>query len=101
MCPTVDLVADLGADLERVAEHEGLSVDDVITLHTKKSCVIRCLGAPRLCVPAGAVSAEAAAEHRGAMQQLETLRTRVNTVFALLGIGADASRPGFPKAANS
>jgi biotin-dependent carboxylase-like uncharacterized protein len=45
--------------------------------------------------------AEATAEHRGAMRQLETLRTRVNTVFALLGIGAGAGRPGLPTAANS
>lgn len=68
---------EYGPDLERVAQHEGLSVDDVITLHTQKSYVIRCLGAPagspmmdgpdfprpvprlkdpRLSVPAGAVS---------------------------------------------
>jgi allophanate hydrolase subunit 1 len=68
---------EYGPDLERVAEHVGLSVDDVVTLHTEKSYVIRCLGAPagspmmdgpdftrpvprlkdpRLSVPAGAVS---------------------------------------------
>jgi hypothetical protein len=45
--------------------------------------------------------AEATAEHPGAMRQLETLRTRVNTVFALLGIGADARRHGLPTAVNS
>jgi KipI family sensor histidine kinase inhibitor len=66
-----------GPDLERVADYEGLSVAEVIALHTAKSYVIRCLGAPagspmmdgpdfplpvprlkdpRLSVPAGAVS---------------------------------------------
>jgi len=66
-----------GPDLEKVADHEGLSVAEVIALHTAKSYVIRCLGAPagspmmdgpdfplavprlkdpRLSVPAGAVS---------------------------------------------
>ena len=66
-----------GPDLERVAEQQGLSTADVIALHTEKSYLIRCLGAPagspmmdgpdfphpvprlkdpRLSVPAGAVS---------------------------------------------
>lgn len=66
-----------GPDLERVAEHQGLDVEDVIARHTAKTYVIRCLGAPagspmmdgpdfpvpvprlkdpRLSVPAGAVS---------------------------------------------
>lgn len=66
-----------GPDLERVAEQQQLSVEEVIKLHTAKSYVIRCLGAPagspmmdgpdfpsavprlkdpRLSVPAGAVS---------------------------------------------
>lgn len=66
-----------GPDLERVAEHQGLDVQDVIARHTAKTYVIRCLGAPagspmmdgpdfpvpvprlkdpRLSVPAGAVS---------------------------------------------
>lgn len=69
--------ADYGPDLVRVADHEGLSVAEVIALHTAKDYVIRCLGAPagspmmdgpdfpepvprlkdpRLSVPAGAVS---------------------------------------------
>jgi KipI family sensor histidine kinase inhibitor len=68
---------EYGPDLERVADHEGLSVAEVIALHTAKSYIIRCLGAPagspmmdgpdfplpvprlkdpRLSVPAGAVS---------------------------------------------
>jgi KipI family sensor histidine kinase inhibitor len=68
---------EYGPDLERVAAHEQLSVQEVIALHTAKSYVIRCLGAPagspmmdgpdfplpvprlkdpRLSVPAGAVS---------------------------------------------
>jgi KipI family sensor histidine kinase inhibitor len=68
---------EYGPDLERVAEHEGLSVAEVIELHTTKTYIIRCLGAPagspmmdgpdfplpvprlkdpRLSVPAGAVS---------------------------------------------
>lgn len=68
---------EFGPDLDRVAEHEGLSVEDVIARHTGKTYVIRCLGAPagspmmdgpdfplpvprlkdpRLSVPAGAVS---------------------------------------------
>ncbi len=68
---------EYGPDLEKVADHEGLSVAEVIALHTAKSYVIRCLGAPagspmmdgpdfplpvprlkdpRLSVPAGAVS---------------------------------------------
>ena len=66
-----------GPDLESVADHQGLDVQDVITRHTAKTYVIRCLGAPagspmmdgpdfpvpvprlkdpRLSVPAGAVS---------------------------------------------
>lgn len=66
-----------GPDLERVAEHQGLDVDEIIARHTAKTYVIRCLGAPagspmmdgpdfpvpvprlkdpRLSVPAGAVS---------------------------------------------
>ena len=68
---------EYGPDLERVAEHQGISVDDVIGLHTGKTYTVRCLGAPagspmmdgpafpkpvprlkdpRLAVPAGAVS---------------------------------------------
>ena len=68
---------DYGPDLERVAEHEGLTPDQVIALHSAKTYTIRCLGAPagspmmdgpdfplpvprlkdpRLSVPAGAVS---------------------------------------------
>ncbi|MDQ0664470.1 KipI family sensor histidine kinase inhibitor [Arthrobacter ulcerisalmonis] len=68
---------DCGPDLERVAEHQGLEVADVIARHTEKTYIIRCLGAPagspmmdgpdfplpvprlkdpRLSVPAGAVS---------------------------------------------
>ena len=35
-----------GPDLERVAEQQGLSTADVIALHTEKSYLIRCLGAP-------------------------------------------------------
>jgi len=66
-----------GPDLEDVAAHQGLSVEDVIRLHSAKSYIVRCLGAPagspmmdgpdfpvpvprlkdpRLSVPAGAVS---------------------------------------------
>lgn len=66
-----------GPDLEAVAQHEGLSVEEIIRLHSSKTYVIRCLGAPagspmmdgpafplpvprlkdpRLSVPAGAVS---------------------------------------------
>jgi KipI family sensor histidine kinase inhibitor len=68
---------EYGPDLQKVADHEGLSVSEIIALHTAKSYVIRCLGAPagspmmdgpdfplpvprlkdpRLSVPAGAVS---------------------------------------------
>lgn len=68
---------DYGPDLERVAEHQGLDVEEVIARHSAKTYVIRCLGAPagspmmdgpdfpvpvprlkdpRLSVPAGAVS---------------------------------------------
>lgn len=66
-----------GPDLERVAEYQGLSVDDIIRLHSGKTYVVRCLGAPagspmmdgpafpkpvprlkdpRISVPAGAVA---------------------------------------------
>lgn len=66
-----------GPDLGRVAAHQGLSLDEVIRLHSTKTYVVRCLGAPagspmmdgpafpkpvprlkdpRLSVPAGAVS---------------------------------------------
>lgn len=66
-----------GPDLEAVADHEGTSVDEIIRLHSSKTYVIRCLGAPagspmmdgpdfprpvprlkdpRLSVPAGAVA---------------------------------------------
>ncbi|MHA7291665.1 5-oxoprolinase subunit B family protein [Arthrobacter sp. MDT3-24] len=66
-----------GPDLQKVADHQGLSVAEIIALHTAKSYVIRCLGAPagspmmdgpdfplpvprlkdpRLSVPAGAVA---------------------------------------------
>jgi KipI family sensor histidine kinase inhibitor len=69
--------AEYGPDLQKVADHEGLSVAEIIALHTAKSYVIRCLGAPagspmmdgpdfplpvprlkdpRLSVPAGAVA---------------------------------------------
>ncbi|MFJ6345380.1 allophanate hydrolase subunit 1 [Pseudarthrobacter oxydans] len=68
---------EYGPDLERVAGQQQLSVEEIITLHTAKAYVIRCLGAPagspmmdgpdfplpvprlkdpRLSVPAGAVS---------------------------------------------
>lgn len=68
---------EFGPDLQKVADHEGLPVSEIIALHTAKSYVIRCLGAPagspmmdgpdfplpvprlkdpRLSVPAGAVS---------------------------------------------
>lgn len=66
-----------GPDLEHVAELEGLAVEQVIALHSSKSYIVRCLGAPagspmmdgpdfpvpvprlkdpRLSVPAGAVA---------------------------------------------
>jgi KipI family sensor histidine kinase inhibitor len=66
-----------GPDLEKVAEHQGISPQEVIELHTAKTYRIRCLGSPagspmmdgpdfpfsvprlkdpRLSVPAGAVS---------------------------------------------
>lgn len=66
-----------GPDLDRVALHEGLAAEEIIRLHTGKTYVIRCLGAPagspmldgpdfplpvprlkdpRISVPAGAVS---------------------------------------------
>ena len=68
---------EFGPDLEKVAEHQGISTEDVIRLHIEKTYTIRCLGAPagspmmdgpafpkpvprlkdpRLSVPAGAVS---------------------------------------------
>lgn len=68
---------EFGPDLQRVADHESLDVEEIIRLHTVKSYVIRCLGAPagspmmdgpdfplpvprlkdpRISVPAGAVS---------------------------------------------
>ncbi|MBT2588317.1 allophanate hydrolase subunit 1 [Arthrobacter sp. ISL-95] len=68
---------EYGPDLERVAEHQGISVGEVIRLHTAKTYTVRCLGAPagspmmdgpafpkpvprlkdpRLSVPAGAVA---------------------------------------------
>ena len=68
---------EFGPDLQKVADHEGLPASEIIALHTAKSYVIRCLGAPagspmmdgpdfplpvprlkdpRLSVPAGAVS---------------------------------------------
>jgi KipI family sensor histidine kinase inhibitor len=66
-----------GPDLAAVAEHQGLTAEDVIRLHSAKAYVVRCLGAPagspmmdgpefphpvprlknpRISVPAGAVS---------------------------------------------
>ncbi|MDQ4501205.1 carboxyltransferase domain-containing protein [Sinomonas sp. ASV322] len=66
-----------GPDLEYLADYEGISVEDVIRIHSSKTYVIRCLGAPagspmmdgpdfpapvprlkdpRLSVPAGAVA---------------------------------------------
>jgi KipI family sensor histidine kinase inhibitor len=68
---------EYGPDLQRVAEYQGISVDEVIRLHTGKTYTVRCLGAPagspmmdgpafpkpvprlkdpRLSVPAGAVA---------------------------------------------
>ena len=68
---------EYGPDLERVADQQGLSTEDVVRLHCADSYVIRCLGAPagspmmdgpgfplpvprlkdpRLSVPAGAVA---------------------------------------------
>lgn len=68
---------DYGPDLAAVAEQQGISADEVVHLHSSKTYVIRCLGAPagspmldgpdfphavprlkdpRLSVPAGAVS---------------------------------------------
>lgn len=68
---------DYGPDLEKVAEHQGISTEDVIRLHTEQTYTVRCLGAPagspmmdgpafpkpvprlkdpRLSVPAGAVA---------------------------------------------
>lgn len=68
---------DYGPDLERVAQHQGIDLEEVIRLHTEKTYTVRCLGAPagspmmdgpafprpvprlkdpRLSVPAGAVA---------------------------------------------
>jgi KipI family sensor histidine kinase inhibitor len=68
---------EYGPDLARVAEFQGIPVDEVIRLHTEKTYTVRCLGAPagspmmdgpafpmpvprlkdpRLSVPAGAVA---------------------------------------------
>ncbi|MFE4195641.1 allophanate hydrolase subunit 1 [Paenarthrobacter sp. NPDC056912] len=68
---------DYGPDLEKVAEHQGITTEEVIRLHTEKTYTVRCLGAPagspmmdgpafpkpvprlkdpRLSVPAGAVA---------------------------------------------
>ncbi|WP_284754799.1 carboxyltransferase domain-containing protein [Arthrobacter sp. efr-133-R2A-120] len=68
---------DYGPDLEKVAEYQGISTEEVIRLHTEKTYTVRCLGAPagspmmdgpafpkpvprlkdpRLSVPAGAVA---------------------------------------------
>lgn len=68
---------EYGPDLERVAEYQGISTEEVIRLHTGKTYTVRCLGAPagspmmdgpafpkpvprlkdpRLSVPAGAVA---------------------------------------------
>jgi allophanate hydrolase subunit 1 len=35
-----------GPDLKAVAEYQGISADDVIRLHSGKTYVVRCLGAP-------------------------------------------------------
>jgi 5-oxoprolinase (ATP-hydrolysing) subunit B len=69
--------SEYGPDLERVADQQGLSADEIIRLHCADTYVIRCLGAPagspmmdgpafpfpvprlkdpRLSVPAGAVA---------------------------------------------
>ncbi|MEJ1116647.1 carboxyltransferase domain-containing protein [Paenarthrobacter sp. CCNWLY172] len=68
---------EYGPDLGKVAEHQGISTAEVIRLHTEKTYIVRCLGAPagspmldgpafprpvprlkdpRLSVPAGAVA---------------------------------------------
>jgi len=68
---------DYGPDLEKVAEYQGISTEEVIRFHTEKTYTVRCLGAPagspmmdgpafpkpvprlkdpRLSVPAGAVA---------------------------------------------
>jgi KipI family sensor histidine kinase inhibitor len=68
---------EYGPDLEKVAEHQGISTEEVIRVHTEKTYTVRCLGAPagspmmdgpafpkpvprlkdpRLSVPAGAVA---------------------------------------------
>lgn len=44
--------------------------------------------------------AEATAKHRAAMRELETLRATVNTIFAILGIGASPRWPGLMAATN-
>jgi KipI family sensor histidine kinase inhibitor len=68
---------EYGPDLEKVAEYQGISTEEVIRVHTEKTYTVRCLGAPagspmmdgpafpkpvprlkdpRLSVPAGAVA---------------------------------------------
>ncbi len=68
---------EYGPDLEKVAQYQGISTEEVIRLHTEKTYTVRCLGAPagspmmdgpafpkpvprlkdpRLSVPAGAVA---------------------------------------------
>ncbi|MGM7776710.1 5-oxoprolinase subunit B family protein [Arthrobacter sp. KNU-44] len=68
---------EYGPDLEKVAEYQGISAEEVIRVHTEKTYTVRCLGAPagspmmdgpafpkpvprlkdpRLSVPAGAVA---------------------------------------------
>ncbi|MGO4651474.1 carboxyltransferase domain-containing protein [Arthrobacter sp. efr-133-TYG-120] len=68
---------EYGPDLEKVAEYQGISTEEVIRIHTEKTYTVRCLGAPagspmmdgpafpkpvprlkdpRLSVPAGAVA---------------------------------------------
>ena len=68
---------EYGPDLARVAEHQGITEEDVVALHSAKTYTVRCLGAPagspmmdgpdfplpvprlkdpRLSVPAGAVA---------------------------------------------
>ncbi|MGO4585302.1 allophanate hydrolase subunit 1 [Arthrobacter sp. 2RAF6] len=68
---------EYGPDLEKVAEYQGISIEEVIRVHTEKTYTVRCLGAPagspmmdgpafpkpvprlkdpRLSVPAGAVA---------------------------------------------
>lgn len=68
---------EYGPDLEKVADYQGISTEEVVRLHTEKTYTVRCLGAPagspmmdgpafpksvprlkdpRLSVPAGAVA---------------------------------------------